>query len=100
MTVEGVEVVRMVTKAHPSLAGHFPDNPIVPGVVILEEVIEALLATCKVRRIVGISWVKFMAPLEPEQAFVVGFDRTAAGRVGFRCVRGGQLFARGLLEVV
>ena len=98
--MEGVEVVRMVARAHPSLAGHFPGNPIVPGVVILEEVIEALMATCKVRRIVGVPWVKFLAPLGPDQAFVVGFDRTAPGRIGFRCIRDGQLCARGMLEVV
>jgi 3-hydroxymyristoyl/3-hydroxydecanoyl-(acyl carrier protein) dehydratase len=98
--MEGAEVVRMVAKAHPSLAGHFPENPIVPGVIILEEVIDALTANGEFRRIVGISWVKFLAPLGPDQAFVVGFDRTAPGCVGFRCIRNGQLFARGLLEVV
>ncbi|MEZ5592806.1 MAG: hypothetical protein R3F53_19725 [Gammaproteobacteria bacterium] len=27
---------------HPSLAGHFPSNPIVPGVVILDEVMQAV----------------------------------------------------------
>jgi len=29
----------VINKNHPSLAGHFPDNPIVPGVVILDHVI-------------------------------------------------------------
>ena len=31
----------VIAADHPSLAGHFPGNPIVPGVVILEEVVRA-----------------------------------------------------------
>ena len=35
------EVHRVIAKDHPALAGHFPGNPIVPGVLILDEVMRA-----------------------------------------------------------
>ena len=36
------EVLRLIHADHPSLPGHFPGAPLVPGVVILDEVIAAL----------------------------------------------------------
>src|SRR5437879_10590804 len=47
MIVTGVrqmsfEISRAIRADHPSLAGHFPGTPIVPGVVILDEVAAAL----------------------------------------------------------
>jgi len=42
MSVERLITIR---RDHPSLPGHFPGNPVVPGVVILEEVLEAIRQT-------------------------------------------------------
>ena len=36
------EVLRLIHADHPSLPGHFPGAPLVPGVVILDEVVAAL----------------------------------------------------------
>ena len=36
------ELRRSITADHPSLPGHFPDAPLVPGVLILDEVLAAL----------------------------------------------------------
>jgi 3-hydroxyacyl-[acyl-carrier-protein] dehydratase len=53
---------------HPALAGHFPGNPIVPGVVLLDRVIEAaeswLNAPLAVKTV---GQVKFLTPLLPDQ---------------------------------
>ncbi len=49
---------------HPSLAGHFPGRPIVPGVVLLDCVI-AGLETASGRRVVRIDQAKFLAALQP-----------------------------------
>ena len=53
---------------HPSLAGHFPGAPVVPGVVLLEEILLAAQMCFGERmRIVSIPQVKFLAPLLPEE---------------------------------
>ena len=36
------EVSRTISANHPSLPGHFPGAPLVPGVLILDEVLAAL----------------------------------------------------------
>lgn len=54
---------------HPALAGHFPGNPVVPGVVLLDEVIaaaEAWLGTSF--HVEGLSHAKFLAQLKPDEA--------------------------------
>ena len=48
---------------HPCLAGHFPGNPIVPGVVVLDEISHAILGKYNVHKIIGFSSVKFLQPL-------------------------------------
>ena len=58
-----------VPARHPALAGHFPGNPIIPGVVILEAVISAaedwLGGQLHVRTL---AQAKFLAPLKPDEA--------------------------------
>lgn len=51
---------------HPAYAGHFPGRPVLPGVLLLEQVIEAAEAHCgRPLTIVEIPRVKFLAPLLP-----------------------------------
>lgn len=58
-----------VPAQHPALTGHFPGNPIVPGVVILEAVISAAEAwLCADFHVDGLSHAKFLAPLKPDEA--------------------------------
>ena len=58
-----------VPAMHPALAGHFPGNPIVPGVVILDAVISAAEAWLGGGfHVHGLSHAKFLAPLKPDEA--------------------------------
>jgi 3-hydroxymyristoyl/3-hydroxydecanoyl-(acyl carrier protein) dehydratase len=93
------EAERIIPHDHPALAGHFPGNPIVPGVVILEEVLVALSEKMGNTRVVGFPSVKFLSPLPPGQPFTVQFARSDKGRVKFVCTTGGHAFARGVIEI-
>ena len=45
---------------HPSKAGHFPGNPIIPGAVLLDEIFTVIG-----ERIAVIKTVKFLQPVRP-----------------------------------
>jgi len=57
----------IITTEHPSLEGHFPGNPIVPGVVILDELMSIILNENVDYKIAGFSSVKFLEPLLANQ---------------------------------
>lgn len=51
---------------HPSLPGHFPGNPIVPGVLLLDAIV-ANLERATGCRVVRLQQVKFLSVLRPDQ---------------------------------
>ncbi|WP_449468176.1 hypothetical protein [Stenotrophomonas humi] len=82
---------------HACLPGHFPGRPLVPGVVLLEQVLRAIeaqsgVAASKLR----LPQVKFMAPLLPGQTARVELDGQAP-RWKFRVLRDAELLVRGEL---
>ena len=90
---------RSIPADHPALAGHFPGNPVVPGVVILEEVVLAVSVWRGDCRVVGVPLLKVMAPLQPGRAFTIKLSGDER-RVRFECVQQGEMFARGELTVM
>jgi len=93
------EIEKCVTKAHPSLAGHFPGNPIVPGVVLLDEIIETLLQCHSGLKVEGISSVKFLAPLLPGEKFVIQLQTPEKGKLKFSCFVEDRKLAIGQFKV-
>lgn len=80
---------------HPALPGHFPGQPIVPGVVILDFVQRALedqSGTSAVRLKIG--QVKFLQPLLPDQTATLDFERKGDG-FAFRVQREGTVLVSG-----
>ncbi|EPC03284.1 hypothetical protein L861_17225 [Litchfieldella anticariensis FP35 = DSM 16096] len=81
---------------HPALVGHFPKNPVVPAVIILHHVEEALgkwradLTMSKIHR------AKFVAVLRPAEEFQIIFSNTNEINISFECWKAGGLqFATG-----
>jgi len=95
------ETIRIIRANHPSLPGHFPGAPIVPGVVILDEVLAALIEWRQDSRLIGIRMVKFLAPLPPEQAFTISLSvkNARAAEINFCCRAGDHVIVEGRLEV-
>ena len=95
------ETSRVIPPDHPSLAGPFPDAPIVPGVVVLDEVVAALAEWRQDSQLTGIPSVKFIGPIKPGQSFVIGFDstNTAENQIDFCCRLDGRMVVEGRLEI-
>lgn len=85
---------------HPSLPGHFPGRPVVPGVVLLDRVLEAIEHTHAPLRALRLPQVKFLQPLLPDESARIELqaDQQPVPRWRFRILRGDELIASG--EVV
>ncbi len=96
------EVFGLIHADHPSLPGHFPGAPLVPGVVILDEVVAALNEWRHDSELSGIRSVKFFAPLKPEQPFTISLFATSedAGEISFCCRSEERVIVEGRLAVV
>jgi 3-hydroxyacyl-[acyl-carrier-protein] dehydratase len=76
---------------HPCLDGHFPDHPLVPGVLLLDEALSRIGAHLQCGRPMRLQSVKFLAPVLPGDAVQVTLrgDGKDRARVAFAClVRG------------
>ena|SRR5205809_6404269 len=95
------EVRRMIGPDHPSLPGHFAGAPIVPGVVILDEILAALTEWRQNSRVTVINAVKFLVPLKPDQPFTIclAANDHAEGQVDFRCYIENRMIVEGRLQV-
>jgi 3-hydroxymyristoyl/3-hydroxydecanoyl-(acyl carrier protein) dehydratase len=84
---------------HPSLPGHFPGQPVVPGVVLLDRIVAAIEATHGPLGPTRLPQVKFLQPLLPGEEARIELvlrqpqDESAGWR--FRVLRGDALLASG-----
>jgi 3-hydroxymyristoyl/3-hydroxydecanoyl-(acyl carrier protein) dehydratase len=92
---------RTISADHPSLPGHFPGTPIVPGVVILDEILAALTEWRGDSHATAIRAVKFLAPLKPQQPFTISLsaDQDAEDEVDFSCRVDDRVIVEGRLQV-
>ena len=74
-----------IPATHPSLKGHFPGNPVVPGVVILDEVTSLVKSIKPGYTISALPSVKFVKPLLPEQAVKLEITEKSDTAISFSC---------------
>jgi len=83
---------------HPAFAGHFPGRPMLPGVALVAEAMEAAAAEPALLRAIGpaprLSVVKFLTPVGPGATLEIAL-RLEARAVAFRISVAGQVAATG-----
>lgn len=89
MTAPGTEAGFTVPSAHPSLPGHFPGNPLVPAVVLIDLATEATRQAFALGPLIAITRGKFQAPVRPGEAVTLRFTRRGEARVGIAGLRDG-----------
>ena len=62
---------------HPAAQGHFPGNPIIPGAVLLDEVLGVAAFE--------ILSVKFLRPVRPGARVTLRWENGASGQIKFQC---------------
>jgi 3-hydroxyacyl-[acyl-carrier-protein] dehydratase len=93
----GLSLPLSVAADHPAYAGHFPDHPILPGVVLLDEALHALAAQQGLTVSAGhIKSAKFPSPVRPGEALRLDYVSTAAGVSHFEVVAGERVAASGV----
>jgi len=86
---------------HPALVGHFPGMPIVPGVVLLDEMLQTLGSQdgCA-----GIVWrigaAKFVKLVRPGELLTLAHEQLDNGLIRFSIARDGQPVAHGVIMPV
>ena len=94
-----IERTLAIKKDHPALTGHFPGHPIVPGVLVLDEVIDTLKDRYGRELVVtALPAVKLSSPLKPEEVLQISIESEASETAAFTCRAGGRLIASGTIR--
>jgi 3-hydroxymyristoyl/3-hydroxydecanoyl-(acyl carrier protein) dehydratase len=85
---------------HPTAAGHFPGNPIIPGAVLLDAVFATLErhGTCPSMGY-RLSSAKFLHPVRPGETLEIHWGSRENGRARFECHVGERVVLQGAIEI-
>jgi 3-hydroxymyristoyl/3-hydroxydecanoyl-(acyl carrier protein) dehydratase len=87
-----------VAADHPAYAGHFPGQPILPGVVLLDEALLALAGVQgKPAATAQIKSAKFLSPVQPGENLRLDYTSTAAGVFRFEVKTSERVVASGIV---
>ncbi len=81
---------------HPAFTGHFPGNPILPGVVLLDRALQTISDACGIAQdTCEIISVKFLSPVVPGDELVIRHSISASGTIRFDIEAGTRKIASG-----
>ena len=94
-------VALTIAPEHPAFAGHFPGRPLLPGVALLAEVLELVLADPALAALVGVAprigAAKFLAPVRPGAQLTITLSGSPRG-LRFEVREGARLAASGRFD--
>jgi 3-hydroxyacyl-[acyl-carrier-protein] dehydratase len=86
---------------HPTAAGHFPGNPIIPGALLLDTVLHTIAGDSATAGTCVIRAAKFLRPVRPGDRIRIEWE-DLRGEMHFRCilVEGEEIAVTGMLRLV
>ena len=84
---------------HPSLPGHFPGHPVVPGVVILDHILSALQHWVGEVQLESLPIVKFLEPIYPDDEFIISLETGDHQQFRFLCLADDRTKVSGQLNI-
>jgi 3-hydroxyacyl-[acyl-carrier-protein] dehydratase len=94
-----MQSVIRIAPDHPSFAGHFPKFPVLPGAVLLDEMLKAIESA---RGIEITSWhiasAKFLGLVRPSDTLVLEHEAPAQGLIRFTIRVENRTVASGMLS--
>lgn len=81
---------------HPAFAGHFPGNPILPGVVLLDVALQIIAGISGIALdLCEISSVKFLSLVRPGDELLIQHSVSSGGTIRFDIMAGTRKIASG-----
>ncbi len=89
-----------ISAEHPAYEGHFPGNPVLPGVILIDATLHAIA------NLIGVplnqcclTSIKFLNVVRPGQALTLQFQHEPPSTFRFAIVAHGQTAAKGLFSI-
>lgn len=92
------ECEHRIDEALPVFEGHFPGNPLLPGVMLLDHLLSAMRAADPSLDVAEIADARFLKPLRPGQRFTLSWEQREQD-LRFRCESEGFEIARGRVRL-
>jgi 3-hydroxyacyl-[acyl-carrier-protein] dehydratase len=97
--MSGMQFALEISADHPAFAGHFPNFPVLPGAVLIDEALKVIEQAYGIDLTQWhISSAKFLAPVRPRDRLVVEHEAPAEGSIRFSIRSGSRTVASGTLS--
>jgi 3-hydroxyacyl-[acyl-carrier-protein] dehydratase len=83
---------------HPTAAGHFPGNPIIPGALMLAEAAHLIGTAAGLQSSCNIKSAKFFHPVRPGDTVQIEFSVVSQQEIRFQCAVAGTRVLSGVMN--